>query len=127
MITDKNLTWHSQVKKVKNKLPIFRKIKQYLPTKMRILYYNYYIKLQLEYCCTIWGLCSKTDIYALIKLQKQAARLFLAFLGYRQVSTVQTVGGGGGAQVDQTQTYKVITLCTAVQISQFNLTSLTSQ
>ena len=81
VIIDKNLTWHSQVKKVKQTIAykqyIFRKIKQFQPTQIRILYYNYYIKPHLEYCCTIWGLCSKTDIYALIKLQKQAARLIL--------------------------------------------------
>ena len=67
VIIDKNLTWHSRVKKVKQtvafKLSIFRKIKQFLPAQIRILYYNYYIKPHLEYCCTIWGLCSKTDIY----------------------------------------------------------------
>ena len=49
----------------------------FLPTQVRILYYTYYIKPHLEYCCTIWELCSKTDIYASIKLQKQAARLIL--------------------------------------------------
>ena len=81
MIIDKKLTWHSQVKKVKQtiafKLSIFRKIKQFLPLQTRILYYNYYIKPHLECCCTIWERCSRTDIYALIKLQKQAARLIL--------------------------------------------------
>ena len=81
VIIDKNLTWRSQVKKVKQtiayKLSIFGKIQQFLPTQIRILYYNHYIKPHLEYCCTIWGLCSKTDIYAFIKLQKQAARHIL--------------------------------------------------
>ena len=45
VIIDTNLTWHSQVKKVKQriafKLSIFEKIKQYLPTKIRILCHNY--------------------------------------------------------------------------------------
>ena len=75
------ITWHSQVKKVKQtiafKLSILRKIRHYLPAKTRILYYNYYIKPHLEYFCTIWGQCNKTDIYSIIKLQKQAARLIL--------------------------------------------------
>ena len=52
VIIDKNLTWHSQVKKVKQtiafKLSIFKKIKPYLPTKICILYYNYYIKPHLS-------------------------------------------------------------------------------
>ena len=41
VVIDNNLTWHSQVKKVKQtiafKLSIFRKIRHYLPTKTRIL------------------------------------------------------------------------------------------
>ena len=47
------------------------------PPRIRILYYNYYIKPHLEYCCSVWGICSKSDIDTLIKLQKQAARLIL--------------------------------------------------
>ena len=81
VLIDNNLTWHSQVKKVKQtiafKLSILRKIRHYLPAKTRMLYYNYYIKPHLQYCCTIWGQCNKTDIYSMIKLQKQAARLIL--------------------------------------------------
>ena len=41
------------------------------------MYYNYYTKPHLQYCCTIWGQCNKTDIYSIIKLQKQAARHIL--------------------------------------------------
>ena len=44
---------------------------------LSILYYNYYIKPHLEYCCTIWGQCNKSDTDAIIKLQKQATRLIL--------------------------------------------------
>ena len=81
MIIDNNLTWHNQIKKVKQtiafKLSILRKIRRYLPTTTRMLYYNYYIKPHLEYCCTIWGQCSKADTYSIVKLQKQAARLIL--------------------------------------------------
>ena len=44
-----NLTWHSQVKKVKQTIA-------FKLTKTHILYYNYYIKPHLQYCCTIiWG------------------------------------------------------------------------
>ena len=81
VIIDNNLTWHNQIKKVKQtiafKLSILRKIRRYLPTTTRMLYYNYYIKPNLEYCCTIWGQCSKTDTYSIVKLQKQATRLIL--------------------------------------------------
>ena len=81
ILIDNNLAWHPQVKKVRQtiifKISILRKIRKYLPTPIRILYYNYYIKPHLEYCCSVWGNCSKSDIDTLIKLQKQAARLIL--------------------------------------------------
>ena len=74
VIIDNTLTWHNQIKKVKQtiafKLSILGKIGHYLPTTMRMLYHNYYIKPHLEYCCTIWGQCSKTDTYSIVKLQK---------------------------------------------------------
>ena len=81
ILIDNNLTWHPQVKKVRQtiifKISILRKIRKYLPSLIRILYYNYYIKPNLEYCCSVWGNCSRSDIDTLIKLQKQAARLIL--------------------------------------------------
>ena len=44
VLIDNNLSWHSQVKKVKQtiafKLSIFRIITHYLPTKTSIWYYN---------------------------------------------------------------------------------------
>ena len=81
IIIDKNLSWQQQVKKVKQsvifKLSILRKIRKYLIADLRILYYNYYIKPHLEYCCSIWGQCNKSDTDSIIKLQKQAACLIL--------------------------------------------------
>ena len=81
ILIDNNLAWHPEVKKVRQtiicKISILRKNRKYLATPIRILYYNYYIKPHLEYCCSVWGNCSKSDIDTLIKLQKQAARLIL--------------------------------------------------
>ena len=81
IIIAKNLSWQQQVKQVKQsvifKLSILRKIRKYLSADLRILYYNYYIKPHLDYCCSIWGQCNKSDTDMIIKLQKQAARLIL--------------------------------------------------
>ena len=41
------------------------------------LFLQFSLPYQVQYCCTIWGQCNKTDIYSIIKLQKQAARLIL--------------------------------------------------
>ena len=81
ILIDNNLALHPQVKKVRQtiifKISLLRKLRKYLPTPIRILYYNYYIKPHLEYCCSLWGNCSKSDIDTLLKLQKQTARLIL--------------------------------------------------
>ena len=74
VIIDNNLSWQHQVKKVRKtvlfKLSILRKIRKYLSSPLRILYYNYYIKPHLEYCCSVWGQCNKTGVDTIIKLQK---------------------------------------------------------
>ena len=81
VIIDSSLSWKAQIQKVRHsilfKLSILRKIRKYLPTGIRILYYNYYIKPHLLYCCSIWGQCSQKDMETVIKVQKQAARLVL--------------------------------------------------
>ncbi len=81
VLIDNNLSWQPQVQKVRRtilfKLSILRKIRKYLPTSVRTLYYNYYIRPHLEYCCSIWGQCNQKDKDTIIKLQKQAARLVL--------------------------------------------------
>lgn len=81
VIIDNNLSWKSQVQKVRKtvlfKLSILRRIRKYLPKHTRILFYNYYVKPHLDYCCSVWGNCSKRDCNIIIKLQKQAARLVL--------------------------------------------------
>jgi hypothetical protein len=45
--------------------------------KTRILFYNAYILPDLDYCCSIWGDCSKYLFESLLKLQKRAARIIL--------------------------------------------------
>jgi putative component of membrane protein insertase Oxa1/YidC/SpoIIIJ protein YidD len=45
--------------------------------KTRILFYNAYILPHLDYCCSIWGDCSKYLLESLLKLQKRAARIIL--------------------------------------------------
>jgi hypothetical protein len=45
--------------------------------KTRILFYNAYILPHLDYCCKVWGDCSKYLLERLLKLQKRAARIIL--------------------------------------------------
>ena len=76
---DQSLTWNLQVAKIKKtvvyKLCLLKRIRPFLPTQSRILFFNYYIKPYLEYCCSIWGSTSQENINIVVKLQKRAARL----------------------------------------------------
>ena len=78
---DSSLTWDVQVSHVKKiviyKLFLLKHIQHFLPKDTRILFYNFYIKPYLEYCCSIWGNCSKENINIIVKLQKRAARIIL--------------------------------------------------
>ena len=64
-------------KSISSKLALLRRIKRYLPVEYRKLFYNAYILTSLDYCLTIWGNASKTQIERLHKLQKCAARIIL--------------------------------------------------
>ena len=78
---DSSLTWDVQVSHLKKiviyKLFLLKRIRHFLPKHTRILFYNFYIMPYLEYCCSIWGNCSKENINIIVKLQKRAARLIL--------------------------------------------------
>ena len=78
---DRKLKWKKQVsyvkKRVNYKLSLLRRIKKYLPTHARIMFYNFYVLPLIDYCCSVWGNCSKENQNVITKLQKKAARLIL--------------------------------------------------
>ena len=54
------------------KLFFQKRICHFVPKHTRILFYNVSIKPHLEYCCSIWGNCSKENLNIIVKLQKRA-------------------------------------------------------
>ena len=60
-----------------SKISLLYKIKQYLPLETRKLYYNAYILPVMDYCLTVWGSASKSQLDRILKLQKRAARIIL--------------------------------------------------
>lgn len=78
---DQTLSWDQHVvniqKKINSNLYLLKQIKEFLPLDARKLFYNCYILPHLDYCSVIWGNCSQTNMYKLVKLQKRAARLIL--------------------------------------------------
>ena len=53
------------------------RIKVFLSRWNRILFYNSYILLHLDFCCIIWGNCSSTFEDKRVKFQKKTARVIL--------------------------------------------------
>ena len=78
---DSNMTWSKQVEELRKKLlkriAAFNRIKDFLHFKYRILLFNASIKPLLEYCVTVWGNCSTSQLDILFKLQKRCARMIL--------------------------------------------------
>ena len=62
---------------ITSKIALLKRIKRYLPLSYRTLYYNAYVLPSIDYCLTIWGNTSKTNLERIHKLQKCAARVIL--------------------------------------------------
>ena len=68
----------AQVKKCTSyRLLLLRKIKKYLPLETRIKFYDYYVKPLIDYCSSVWDICSKKNRTKINKIQKKATRLIL--------------------------------------------------
>jgi len=56
---------------------LLSRIKQFLSIDSRTLFYNAYILPHLDYCCVIWGNCSRFLEEKIVRVQKRAGRLIL--------------------------------------------------
>ena len=64
-------------KKLSQRIAVLKKIRRFLPTEQRMLYYNALIKQVMMYGSTIWTSCSSENLTKVLKLQKRAARVIL--------------------------------------------------
>jgi len=78
---DNNLLWHDHIDKLcktlSSKIALLSRIKKYLPTETRNLYYKHYILPTMDYCSNVWGNGAKSELDRIYKLQKRAARIIL--------------------------------------------------
>ena len=78
---DNVVCWDEHIRVTHNKivknLYLLQQIKQFLPVEARKLFVNSYILPHIDYCCIVWGNCSKTLLHNIEKLLKRAARLIL--------------------------------------------------
>ena len=62
-------------KKLSQRIGVLKKIRNYLPYKQRILYYNAIIRPIVNYVNVTWTICDKKNLGRVLKLQKRAARM----------------------------------------------------
>ena len=78
---DENLTWNSHFnflsKMLSSYMWLLSKIRTYLSTEYRLLFYNAYIKPYLDYFSLIWSNTSNLTIYKVNKLQRRSCKLVL--------------------------------------------------
>ena len=78
---DSSLTWNEQVskliKKFNTKLELIRQARPYISPSKLLLLYNTIARPTMEYCCSVWGNCSKESMDRLLLAQKRGARLLL--------------------------------------------------
>ena len=81
VFVDATFSWTEHInhiiKRVNSSLALLKRIKKYLNHKTIIMFYNAYILPHLDYCCSIWGDCSKYLLESFLKLQKSAAIIIL--------------------------------------------------
>ena len=79
---DENLMWNNQFRHVSRKLLsylwLLSKIRPYLSTDHRLLFYKASIKPHIEYCSVVWCNTSNSNINQINKLQRRAHKLILS-------------------------------------------------
>ena len=80
---DNNLTWsiHIQfmVKKISSNFVAFIKI-EYLSLEHRVQFYKTYIQPHIDYCSTVWGGTSHSNLDRIYRLQKRAVKIIFRLL-----------------------------------------------
>ena len=78
---DQNLNFNIQTNNICNKankaLGALKKAAPFLPINTRALMFITMVLLHLDYCCTIWGTTSDTNIGKLQKIQNRGMRIIL--------------------------------------------------
>ena len=79
---DENLLWNEHFnhisKTLSTNLRLLNKIRSFLSSKHRLLFYNAYVKPHIEYCSVVWRNASNSNINKINKLQRRACKLILA-------------------------------------------------
>ena len=81
LLIDNNLTWKTHADEICTKVAqlvgMLWRIRSYLSTEMKLLFYNSIVLSKIDYCLHIWGSAPSYCIDRIYKLQKQVARIVL--------------------------------------------------
>ena len=93
LLIDKHLTWQSHLAyicaKVAQRLALLRRIKSFLSTDDRLIFYRAMVARLYEYGCIIWGDVSKNIVNRITTLQKYAGRIILDIKKPREINRTE--------------------------------------
>ena len=67
------------VKKISSNLWLLSKLKEYLSLEHRVQSYKTYIQPHIDYCSTVWGGTSHSNLDRIYRLQKRAVKIILDY------------------------------------------------
>ena len=98
VVIDSQLRWNEHVtfllKKVSPKLGLLRRLSALFPSEVLSSLYISIIQPHIDYCLSVWGSCSQTNISSIQKVQNRAARIVTKCYDYsiRSSSLIQQLG-----------------------------------
>ena len=83
MYLDENLIWNERINQISRKIAsgigALKRIRSFVPDTTLQFIFNSLVQPYFDYCCVVWGNCSKTLADKLQKLQNRAVRMFTFF------------------------------------------------
>ena len=86
MTCDKHIS--NLCQRLHSRLFLFNKIKYLLSWDAKVLFFNGLVQPSIDYCCTVWGNCSKQNLKRIHRIMKLFGRSILGVKRPRDISTV---------------------------------------
>ena len=80
VVIDEQLKWKHHIsalmKKLSAKIGLVKRLQPFLPSHIIHKLYTPLLQSHIDYCLTVWGKCSSTELCKLQRLHNRAARIF---------------------------------------------------
>ena len=108
VVIDTNLSFKDHINNLQTKLAaklgLLRRLSHVLPQKVLCSLFMSIIQPHIDYCLSVWGSCSQTDINSIQKLQNRAARIITKCFDYN-ISSLDLVKNLGWMSVEDRCNY----------------------